>query len=121
MASLNLLKNPKGRLRRKTLEKLLSVELESLWPFARGGDVRQEGLVAGVELVADWKTRKAFPLKAKVGIKVCEAMANKGVLTRPIGNVVPLLPPYCTTDAQLRKMVRVLRASIIEVLGAYKV
>jgi len=121
LASLNLLNNPKGRLRRKTLEKLLSFELESLWPFARVGDVRQEGLVAGVELVADWKTRKAFPLKAKVGIKVCEVMASKGVLTRPIGNVVPLLPPYCTTDAQLRKMMRVLRESIMEVLGSDRV
>ncbi len=121
LASLGLLNNRRGRLRRKKLEKLLSVELESLWPFARVGDVRQEGLVAGVELVADWKTRESFPLKAKIGIKVCEVMARKGVLTRPIGNVVPLLPPYCTTDAQLRKMVRVLRESIMEVLGSTKV
>jgi len=121
LASLGLLNNPRGRLRRKKLEKLLSIELESLWPFAWVGDVRQEGLVAGVELVADWKTRESFPLKAKIGIKVCEVMARKGVLTRPIGNVVPLLPPYSTTDAQLRKMVRVLRESIIEVLGPDKV
>ena len=121
LASLGLLNNPRGRLRRKKLEKLLSIELESLWPFAWVGDIRQEGLVAGVELVADWKTRESFPLKAKIGIKVCEVMARKGVLTRPIGNVVPLLPPYSTTDAQLRKMVRVLRESIIEVLGPDKV
>jgi len=52
---------------------------------------------------------------------VCEAMARRGVLTRPIGNVIPLLPPYCTTDAQLRRMVRVLRESIVEVLGAGQV
>ena len=121
LASFGLLNNPRGRLRRKKLEKLLSIELESLWPFAWVGDVRREGLVAGVELVADWKTRESFPLKAKIGIKVCEVMARKGVLTRPIGNVVPLLPPYSTTDAQLRKMVRVLRESIIEVLGPDKV
>ena len=121
LASLGLLNNPRGRLRRKKLEKLLSIELESLWPFARVGDVRQEGLVAGVELVADWRTRESFSLKAKIGIKVCEVMARKGVLTRPIGDVVPLLPPYCTTEAQLRKMVRVLRESIIEVLGPIKV
>ena len=121
LASLGLLNNPRGRLRRKKLEKLLSVELESLWPFARVGDVRQEGLVVGVELVADWKTRESLPLEAKIGIKVCEVMARKGVLTRPIGNVVPLLPPYSTTDVQLRKMVRVLRESIIEVLGSDKV
>ena len=99
------------------IEQLLAKELESLWELPTVGDVRREGLVAGVELVANWKTREAFPLKAQAGIRVCEAMARRRVLTRPVGNVVPLLPPYCTTDAQVRRMVRVLRESIAEVLG----
>jgi len=60
-------------------------------------------------------------LKAQAGIRVCEAMARRGVLTRPIGNVVPLLPPYCTTQAQIRRMVRALRESIAEVLGGVEV
>ncbi len=85
------------------------------------GDVRRDGLVAGVELVSDWRTRKAFPLKAQAGIRVCEAMAQRGVLTRPIGNVIPLLLPYCTTQSQLRKIMRALRESIAEVLGGAKV
>ena len=85
------------------------------------GGVRREGLVAGVGLVADWKTRRAFPLKDQVGVRVCEAMSQRGVLTRPIGNVVPLLPPYCTTNTQLRRMVRVLRESILRVLGGARV
>ena len=51
---------------------------------------------------------------------LCEAMAQRGVLTRPIGNVIPLLPPYCTTQSQLLKMVRSLRESITEVLGGAK-
>jgi len=121
LASWELLKDSKGRARRKVLEKMLACELETLWQLAAVGDVRQEGLVAGVELVDDWQTRKPFPLKAQVGARVCEQMANRGILTRPIGNVVPLLPPYCTTDAQVRRMVRALRESIIEVLGGPRV
>jgi len=117
LASWGLLKDPKGRARRKVLEKVLARELKSLWPLAAVGDIRQEGLVAGVELVDDWRRRKPFPLKAQVGARVCEQMANRGVLTRPIGNVVPLLPPYCTSDAQVRRMIRVLRESIEVVLG----
>jgi adenosylmethionine-8-amino-7-oxononanoate aminotransferase len=117
LASWELLKDPKGRARRKLLEKVLARELKSLWPLAAVGDIRQEGLVAGVELVDDWRRRKPFPLKAQVGARVCEQMANRGVLTRPIGNVVPLLPPYCTSDAQVRRMIRVLRESIEVVLG----
>ena len=121
LASWNLLLQPNNKKRRKTMERVLDHELDSLWALAAVGDVRREGLVVGVELVADWKTRRAFALKDRAGIRVCEAMARRGVLTRPIGNVIPILPPYCTTDAQLRRMVRVLRESIVEVLGARQV
>jgi adenosylmethionine-8-amino-7-oxononanoate aminotransferase len=121
LASWELLHQPKAKVRRKAMERVLEHELDSLWALAAVGDVRREGLVVGVELVADWKTRREFALKDRAGFRVCEAMARRGVLTRPIGNVIPLLPPYCTTDAQLRRMVRVLRESIVEVLGAGQV
>ena len=117
LANLDILQSAASKKKRRALEKLLRGELALLWSLPNVGDVRQEGLVAGVELVADWRTREGFPLKEQVGIRVCEAMVRRGVLTRPIGNVVPLLPPYCTTQAQLCKMVRVLRESIAEVLG----
>jgi adenosylmethionine-8-amino-7-oxononanoate aminotransferase len=70
-----------------------------------------------VELVRDWRTREPFDLRQRAGIRVCEAMAKRGVLTRPIGNVIALMPPYCTTRAQARKMVSALHESVQEVLG----
>ena len=79
------------------------------------GDIRQVGLVIGVELVRDWRTRDPFDLRERVGSRVCEAMARRGVLTRPIGNVVPLIPPYCTSERQARKMVETLSLSIEEI------
>jgi adenosylmethionine-8-amino-7-oxononanoate aminotransferase len=121
LASLEILQGAESKKKRRALEKQLRNELESLWPLAPVGDIRQEGLVAGVELVADWRTRKALPLKAQAGIRVCESMGRRGVLTRPIGNVIPLLPPYCTTQSQIRKMVRALREAIVEVLGGARV
>ena len=72
------------------------------------GDIRQVGLIAGIELVKNWRTREPFALRERAGIRVCEAMARRGVLTRPIGNVIVLMPPYCTTPAQLRKMIAAL-------------
>lgn len=117
LANLGVLESAASRKARQKLEKALREDLNQLWALAHVGDVRQVGLVAGVEMVSDWRTRKAFSLKAQAGIRVCEAMAKRGVLTRPIGNVVPLLPPYCTTRAQVRRMVRALRESIAEVLG----
>ena len=76
------------------------------------GDIRQVGLIAGIELVKNWRTREPFALHERAGIRVCEAMARRGVLTRPVGNVMVLMPPYCTTDRQARRMVEALRESI---------
>ena len=39
---------------------------------------------------------------------------RRGVLTRPVGNVIVLMPPYCTTPAQLQKMVSALREAVEE-------
>ena len=118
LASLELLAGAASVKARARLEGDLRRELKSLWSLPNVGDVRQVGLVAGVELVRDWRTREAFALEERAGIRVCEAMARRGVLTRPIGNVVVLMPPYCTTAAQVRRMVGALHEAVEEVLGA---
>jgi adenosylmethionine-8-amino-7-oxononanoate aminotransferase len=66
-------------------------------------------------LVKDWRTREPFDLRQRVGIRVCEAMAKRGVLTRPIGNVIVLMPPYCVTRDQTRRMVAALAEAVAEV------
>lgn len=116
LASLDLLEAPAGRRSRVELEGHLARELDTLWALPAVGDIRQAGLVAGIELVRDWRTREAFPLAARAGIRVCQAMTKRGVLTRPIGNVVVLMPPYCTTPRELQRMVSALAESVKEVL-----
>lgn len=118
LASLELLEQPESIARRTRLEHQLTRELAALWPIPAVGDIRQEGLVAGIELVRDWRTRKPFDLRERVGLRVCEAMARHGVLTRPIGNVIALMPPYCTTDRQLTRMVTALADAIREVTAS---
>jgi adenosylmethionine---8-amino-7-oxononanoate aminotransferase len=117
LASLDLLQGAASVQRRRTLEHTLRKALPRLWPLPQVGDIRQVGLVAGVELVKDRRTREPFDLRDRAGIRVCEAMARRGVLTRPIGNVVVLMPPYCTTSEQAEQMVDVLGQAIAEVLG----
>ncbi len=116
-ASLALLQSAASRRARARLEWELARELARLWALPAVGDLRQVGLIAGIELVRDWRTRAAFDLRERAGLRVCEALTRRGVLTRPIGNVVVLMPPYCTTPAQLRRMVGALAESIEEVLG----
>jgi adenosylmethionine-8-amino-7-oxononanoate aminotransferase len=114
LASLDILESAECRRRRRELERELRDALQTLWDLPRVGDVRQAGLVAGVELVRDWRTREPFDLREQAGIRVCEAMARRGVLTRPIGNVIVLMPPYCTTTGQVRQMVQALAAAVRE-------
>ncbi|MBN9690954.1 MAG: adenosylmethionine--8-amino-7-oxononanoate transaminase [Verrucomicrobia bacterium] len=118
LASLELLTPREARWERKRLERQLASELTHLWSLPSVGDIRQVGLVVGVELVRDWTTREPFALAERAGIRVCEAMAKRGVLTRPIGNVVVLMPPYCTTPSQLTRIVRSLHDAVVETLGS---
>ncbi len=114
LASLGILQTEQSVLQRTRLQKWLAEELQTLWVLPQVGDIRQVGLVAGIELVRDWRTRAPFDLRARAGIRVCEAMARRGVLTRPVGNVIVLMPPYCTTRAQLQQMVAALAEGVAE-------
>jgi adenosylmethionine-8-amino-7-oxononanoate aminotransferase len=117
LASLEILKTSKSVRSRDILQQTLARELLSLWSLPQVGDIRQVGLIAGIELVRNWRTREPFDLRKRAGIRVCEAMARRGVLTRPIGNVIVLMPPFCTTPSQTKIMVAVLAESVKEVFG----
>ena len=117
LASLDILQTEKSVHERARLQKQMHDELQSLWSLPQVGDIRQVGLVAGIELVKDWTTRTPFDLRERAGIRVCEAMARRGVLTRPVGNVIVIMPPYCTTPAQVRRIVLALRESVDETLA----
>jgi adenosylmethionine-8-amino-7-oxononanoate aminotransferase len=114
LASLDLLTNKMRRRARARLEGWMRQQLQPLWNFPQVGDIRQVGLIAGIELVKDWRSRTPYELREQAGIRVCNAMAKRGVLTRPIGNVIVLMPPYCTTEEQLACMVTAMRDSIAE-------
>ena len=115
LASLEILNGKNSVRQRGLLQTVLRDALPALWALGSVGDIRQVGLAVGVELVKDWRTREPFDWRVRAGWRVCEAMARRGVLTRPIGNVVVLMPPYCTTAAQARRMVETLADAIAEV------
>jgi adenosylmethionine-8-amino-7-oxononanoate aminotransferase len=117
LASISLLESAGSIKMRSQLQKSMAEQLPSLWDLPNVGDIRQVGLIAGVELVKNWKTREIFPLGERVGIRVCEAMSRRGVLTRPIGNVIVLMPPYCTTPIQVHRIISALHESIEEICG----
>ncbi|HZO84607.1 MAG TPA: adenosylmethionine--8-amino-7-oxononanoate transaminase [Verrucomicrobiae bacterium] len=116
LASFKMLNTPASIRARRSLEANLRAGLYELWDIPSVGDIRQIGLIAGIELVKNWRTREPFDLREQAGIRVCQAMARRGVLTRPIGNVVVIMPPYCTTEKQASQIIAALRDGI-NVLG----
>ncbi len=57
------------------------------------GDIRQCGMMAGVEIVKDKRTKESFAYEKLIGAKLCAAMRPKGVMMRPLSDVIVLMPP----------------------------
>jgi adenosylmethionine-8-amino-7-oxononanoate aminotransferase len=68
------------------------------------GDVRQCGLLAGVELVRDRASGEPYPWSERRGIAVCEHARTRGVLLRPLGNVLVIMPPLAISLEQLDRI-----------------
>jgi adenosylmethionine-8-amino-7-oxononanoate aminotransferase len=81
-------------------------------PLAHVGDVRQQGFMVGIELVADRTTRAPYPPAARVGQRVVRAARARGVIIRPLGNVVVLMPPLAIEAADLDRLVDVVADAI---------
>ncbi|MDP7048399.1 MAG: adenosylmethionine--8-amino-7-oxononanoate transaminase [Verrucomicrobiota bacterium] len=117
LASIELLQAKATANKRKKMAANLQTEAKRLWRLPQVGDIRQVGCVLAVELVRDWRTRKPFALAEQAGIRVCDGLAKRGVLTRPIGNVIVVMPPFCTTQRQVKKIFAALHDSIEETLN----
>ena len=99
-----------------TIERL-RLALSTLEGLAWVGDIRQYGLAAGIELVADRATRAPFPAAERRGMRVCRAARRHGVFLRPLGDVIVVMPPLTITDQEIERVAEALRAAIPEACG----
>jgi adenosylmethionine-8-amino-7-oxononanoate aminotransferase len=115
LANLKIFEKEKVMTQVRAKVRLLSRALEALQEHEHVGDVRQCGMMVGIELVKDKKTKQAYPLLEKKGIQVALAARKHGMLIRPLGNVVVLMPPLSTPNPILTRMVQIIHRSIREV------
>ena len=80
-------------------------------------DARQWGYMIGVEIVQDKPTRKNYPPELRIGHKVILEARKQGVLVRPLGDIIVLMPPLTITDAGLSTLLDVVYESIRTVTG----
>lgn len=75
-------------------------------------DVRQWGLMAGIELAEEAPARRPFPAGRRVGKKVILEARQRGIILRPLGDVIILMPPLSCSSEELRNLVNVVADSI---------
>jgi adenosylmethionine-8-amino-7-oxononanoate aminotransferase len=96
--------------REQTLAKLegkiarLSEFLAEIAALEYVGDTRHKGMMAGIELVANKATKTPFATARRTGARLCQAMRAKGVLLRPLGDVVVIMPPLSISEEQLEEL-----------------
>jgi adenosylmethionine-8-amino-7-oxononanoate aminotransferase len=76
------------------------------------GDVRQVGFIAAIELVQDKATQQPYPWELRRGAAVCREALKQGVWLRPLGNVIPIVPPLSIADHELEMLVKAIIAGI---------
>ena len=74
--------------------------------------------MCGIELVADRATKASFPPGDRTGYHICLSLRDRGIFLRPLGDVIVLMPPLSSTDAELRHLAASVHAAIVERLGA---
>jgi adenosylmethionine---8-amino-7-oxononanoate aminotransferase len=93
----------------------LAKALEPAARMAHVGEVRQRGLMVGLELVRDRATKAEYEYALRAGQQVCAEARKLGALLRPLGNVVVLMPPLAMTEAQLQELAGIALAGIEKV------
>ena len=90
----------------------ISEHLSMMTSLEHAGDLRQCGMAAGIELVAERNGRIPYPWEDKMGIKVCLEARKRGVFSRPLGNTVVVFPPLSIMPGEIDTLMEVLARSI---------
>jgi adenosylmethionine---8-amino-7-oxononanoate aminotransferase len=78
--------------------------LDAFRSLTHVGDIRQIGIMVGIELVADRGSKESFPLKEKIGHRVILEARKRGLIIRPLGNVIVLMPPLSISIQEIDRL-----------------
>ncbi|HON66742.1 MAG TPA: adenosylmethionine--8-amino-7-oxononanoate transaminase [Phycisphaerae bacterium] len=116
LASLEIFQRDRVLEQLPTKIRLLTDGLARLAEHPHVGNIRQRGMMAGVELVRDKSTREAFPYGLQVGAQVCARARDYGVILRPLADTIVIMPPLCISSENLEHLVWTVRTCIDDVM-----
>ena len=112
LATLDIFRTEDVLTRNRALSAHLGRQARELESHPHVAEVRQHGMIAAVEVVRDKVSRQPYPWQERRDLKIYRHALGRGVLLRPIGNVVYFMPPYVITPEQIDLMVDVAREGI---------
>ena len=112
LASLDVFRKERTLVGLRPKIKLLTRLLAPLSDYPHVGEIRQCGFMVGIELVMDRRTRDPYPLEARIGHRVAREARRRGLLLRPLGNVIVLMPALSMVSRDLARMVAIVRDSV---------
>ncbi|HZF14421.1 MAG TPA: adenosylmethionine--8-amino-7-oxononanoate transaminase [Steroidobacteraceae bacterium] len=112
LASLRIFKEDDVLARNVPLARHLGDRARTLESLEHVAEVRQCGLIVAAEMVQDKKSRTPYDWRERRGLRVYQHALERGVLLRPIGNVIYFMPPYVVTADDIDHMVEVARTGI---------
>ena len=115
IACLNLFEREEVIKSLKSKIEVLEAWLKEVLRLEHVGDVRNAGMMAGIELVRDKTTKETYGWEEKMGWKVAYHAREKGVFIRPLGNVIVIMPPLTISEQNLIQLLRVIKDSIVAV------
>ena len=90
------------KLQRKIIH--LKKRLKPFIKLTHVGEVRQCGFMVGIELVADRKSKELFPVENRTGHRVIMEARKRGVIIRPLGDVIVLMPPLSISTGEINQL-----------------
>lgn len=115
LASLDLFESDRLLSRLPAKISLLEQRLSEIAAREHVGDVRQIGMMAGIELVADKGSREPYPWQDRIGIAVCRSARKRGIFLRPLGNIIVVFPPLSLQNDELEELMDGIEAAIKDV------
>ncbi len=104
LASLELLLEKKFIKSVQKKIKLFEELLERFKGLPHVGEVRQKGMMIGIELVKDKETRKNYDPEERIGYRVCNEVRKDGIFLRPLGNVIVIMPPLSINEREIKHL-----------------
>jgi len=89
------------------LARMLSGELERFKSLSHVGDIRQRGLMVGIELVRDKQTKEPYTLEENIGHQVVLEARRHGLIIRPLGDVLVLMPILAMSEEELQQVLAI--------------